>query len=107
MIDRERALEEALRDLLRVVAPYHPSWRAIKDAQDALTALAIKPTPENDPALAKAADAFRSSLLSRADGMEHGLYPLWHGWALFDAFVAGAKWQSLNRRAKPHSEEEK
>ena len=36
----------------------------------------------------KAGDTFRSSLLERADGNYDGA-PLWHGWALMDAFLAG------------------
>lgn len=36
----------------------------------------------------KAADDFRQSLLDMAD--EHrGVAPLWHGWAIVDAFLAG------------------
>ena len=36
----------------------------------------------------KAGEAFRSSLICRADGW-HSHAPLWHGWALMDAFLAG------------------
>jgi hypothetical protein len=36
----------------------------------------------------EAADAFRATLLNRADGYR-GPAPLWHGWAIFDAFLAG------------------
>lgn len=36
----------------------------------------------------QAADAFRASLLDRPDGYA-GAAPLWHGWAIFDAFLAG------------------
>lgn len=36
----------------------------------------------------EAGDAFRKSLLDRADGSRDGA-PLWHGWALMDAFLAG------------------
>ena len=43
-----------------------------------------------------AAVEFRDSLVSRADQMAAcGPFPLaayWHGWALYDAFVAGAKY---------------
>lgn len=39
-----------------------------------------------------AADAFRDTLIPKADQMHSGYYPLWHGWALHDAFVAGARW---------------
>lgn len=36
----------------------------------------------------QAADAFRDTLLSQADATRWGA-PLWHGWAIFDAFLAG------------------
>lgn len=36
----------------------------------------------------EAANAFRDSMVARADSEWHGA-PLWHGWALFDAFLAG------------------
>jgi hypothetical protein len=36
----------------------------------------------------KAGDDFRRSLIPRADG-DRGGAPLWHGWALMDAFLAG------------------
>lgn len=42
--------------------------------------------------LVAAAVAFRESLVPRADRMEHGQYPLWNGWAIYDAFVAGAQY---------------
>lgn len=35
-----------------------------------------------------AGEAFRNSLVHRADADNHGA-PLWHGWALMDAFLAG------------------
>lgn len=35
-----------------------------------------------------AGDNFRRSLLERADSF-NGEAPLWHGWALMDAFLAG------------------
>jgi hypothetical protein len=40
-------------------------------------------------ALIVAGEAYRSTILSRADGTLNG-YPFWHGWALMDAFLAGA-----------------
>lgn len=46
-----------------------------------------------------AADAFRDTLLPKADQMHAGYYPLWHGWALHDAFVAGAAYQAGRRSA--------
>ena len=36
----------------------------------------------------QAGDEFRKSLLDRADDWK-GPAPLWHGWALMDAFLAG------------------
>lgn len=36
----------------------------------------------------QAADEFRSTMVARADENRHGA-PLWHGWAIFDAFLAG------------------
>lgn len=47
-----------------------------------------------DLELHEAAVAFRDSLTSKADAHHAGTYPLWHGWALFEAFIAGAKWQA-------------
>ena len=42
-----------------------------------------------------AAHAFVQSMLGRADGaMDFGTSPFWHGWALCEAFLAGARWQS-------------
>lgn len=38
------------------------------------------------------------SMVSRADGMHHGYYPFWFGWALREAFVAGAQWQEARSR---------
>lgn len=35
-----------------------------------------------------AGNAFRDTLVSRADAMS-GPAPLWHGWAIMDAFLAG------------------
>lgn len=35
-----------------------------------------------------AANAFRDTLVPRADA-HRGAAPLWHGWAVFDAFLAG------------------
>lgn len=35
-----------------------------------------------------AGDAFRQSMVSRADSDNHGA-PLWYGWVIMDAFLAG------------------
>lgn len=39
----------------------------------------------------QAGDEFRKSLLVRADSAHHGA-PLWYGWALMEAFLAGIDW---------------
>lgn len=47
---------------------------------------------EQELAEIKAGDAFRESIISRAsDGSAYA--PSWRGWAIMDAFRAGAKWQ--------------
>lgn len=38
-----------------------------------------------------AGDTFRNSLVERADAWD-GPAPLWHGWALMDAFLAGIEY---------------
>jgi hypothetical protein len=48
------------------------------------------PSPEASIEENIAADAFRKTLVPRADDP---INLLWHGWALFDAFVAGVRWQ--------------
>ena len=48
----------------------------------------------------EAAAAFRDTLSDRADDMKHGVYPLWHGWALVDAFHAGVEWARKNSATK-------
>lgn len=54
----------------------------------------------------EAAIAFRETLLSRADGHVHGMYPLWHGWAIVDGFLAGVKWAS-EHNGKPKATKRK
>lgn len=44
----------------------------------------------------KAGDDFRNSLVTRADADHHGA-PLWYGWALMDAFLAGIDWERKRR----------
>lgn len=39
----------------------------------------------------KAGDAFRDTLLDRADGYDEGEAPMWFGWAIMAAFLAGAE----------------
>lgn len=50
-------------------------------------------TPQHEPSYEelKAADEFVATLVPRADDMKGGYYPLWHGWALRDAFYAGVR----------------
>jgi hypothetical protein len=38
--------------------------------------------------LIREADAFRDTLITKADA-HNGPYPLWHGWAILDAYIAG------------------
>jgi len=40
----------------------------------------------------RAGDTFRNTLVERAD-QYLGPAPLWHGWAIMDAFLAGAKFE--------------
>jgi hypothetical protein len=44
-----------------------------------------------EDALLEAANAFRNTLLEKADGRANGVYPYWFGWAIFDAYVAGVR----------------
>lgn len=45
---------------------------------------------QNDLTLTLAADAYVKTMAGTEDGKAGGYYPYWHGWALHDAFVAGA-----------------
>ena len=45
-----------------------------------------------------AGNAFRNTLLPRADANTSG-FPLWHGWAIMDAFLAGIEY-SRNQKPK-------
>lgn len=38
-----------------------------------------------------AGNAFRDTVVKRADSDSHGA-PLWHGWVIMDAFLAGIDW---------------
>jgi hypothetical protein len=46
-----------------------------------------------------AGNAFRDSLVRRADSDFSGA-PLWHGWALMDAFLAGIDWERKRKRTE-------
>lgn len=48
-----------------------------------------------------AANEFRNSLLARADVLHP--YPLWHGWAIYEAYLAGLMAARDERRAKEKS----
>lgn len=102
------------RELLRKdLTPDSPAW--LREAFDALhavhhtlggdpfdmhmrAALTTLRTPAGEPAEAdewtpiEAGYRHVNSVLDRADG-HLGSAPVWHGWALREAFVAGAKWQ--------------
>lgn len=59
-------------------------------------ALLAQPTGRPEPSepaieLLEAGNAFRDALIPRADGYA-GHAPLWHGWAIMDAFIAGSKY---------------
>jgi len=45
----------------------------------------------------EAADKFRRTLVPRADKMTPDGAYLWHGWALFDAFLAGVDYAQKPR----------
>ena len=51
--------------------------------------MAKKKLTKQKPAAIESAAAFRDSLVPRADKMEHGKYPLWYGWAICEAYMAG------------------
>ena len=55
------------------------------------------PDPNRPIEELRAGDAFRDSAIERADRIEAGVYPLWHGWVIMDAFLAGIDWA---RRAR-------
>lgn len=40
----------------------------------------------------RAGNDFRDKLVAKADADRSGA-PLWHGWALMDAFLAGIDWE--------------
>jgi hypothetical protein len=47
----------------------------------------------------EAANAFRETLVPKADFMS-GMAPLWHGWAIFDAFLAGVDYARSHDQQK-------
>ena len=90
-----RVAEDALVDVnpnnLKLLE--HVRWGEPKQA--------TPPEVEATKGVHDAAHKFRDTLVPKADQLAHGVYPLWHGWALYDAFVAGAQWQS---RSKPQQQ---
>jgi hypothetical protein len=46
----------------------------------------------------QAGDAFRKTMIKRSDAT-FGSAPLWHGWVIMDAFLAGMMWER-NRPAR-------
>lgn len=47
-----------------------------------------------------AAVAFRDRLVPKADLLAHGVYPLWLGWALIEAFLAGIDYARKTDRSE-------
>lgn len=74
--------------------------RRVQPKQDA-------PSPDVaglDEAIAAGSD-FRDALVTRADGY-NGIAPLWHGWAIMDAFLAGAAWRAALSRLTPPKQDD-
>ena len=46
-----------------------------------------------------AAYDFVDTMVCRADKVD-GISPLWHGWALREAFLAGVEWRECHRQGK-------
>lgn len=59
----------------------------LEKAADLLESASAGPSRE---AIADAAWTFRETLVPRADAMLDGKFPAWHGWAIYEAFEAGA-----------------
>lgn len=77
--------------------------RVADPAEDA----APPPSPDVaglDEAIAAGSD-FRDALVTRADGY-NGIAPLWHGWAIMDAFLAGAAWRAALSRLTPPKQDD-
>jgi hypothetical protein len=95
--EKRMTVEQAFKELAQICVDRHEHF-------------GLKLTPiegEARQGVEQAAVAFRESLIERADKLEHGRYPLWHGWALYDAFLAGAKWQALSTAALENTSKEK
>lgn len=48
----------------------------------------------------EAGNAFRDTLVKRADAWD-GIAPLWHGWAIMDAFLAGIDYARGRQKVTP------
>ena len=48
----------------------------------------------------RAGDAFRETMLGKADADVFGTAPLWHGWVIMDAFLAGIDWARAQEAQK-------
>lgn len=69
-------------------------------ARPASTALATELGPDGKEwAITEAGYAHVGKVSARADGF-HGLAPWFHGWAVREAFVAGAEWQRARSEGK-------
>lgn len=63
---------------------------------------ARRPEALTKEAVGDAAYAFRDSLVPRADHHSGGgRYPMWHGWAIYDAFLAGADFARRPHNGSP------
>lgn len=58
------------------------------------------PNPDRPIEELKAGDDFRQSVLTRSDDASNGGAPLWHGWVIMDAFLAGIDWARAQEQAK-------
>jgi hypothetical protein len=56
-------------------------------------------TPDVAAEVFEAARGFLASAAARCDAVERGAYPLWYGWALLEAFVAG--WKMAGEKPPP------
>lgn len=76
----------ALRDCNRITACGTDGSRLEKIEGDDMKPINAAKRPIAD---LEAANSFRDSLVARSDGRSGSGAPLWHGWAIFEAFLAG------------------
>lgn len=67
--------------------PANEIYKAMLAARPAAPALTAGTERETDDIVA--GNTFRETLVPRADSSAAGGFPLWHGWALMEAFLAG------------------